>query len=494
MTHHGMSHLRGMHEACTAHLEGGRFRRLFSSLPPLLIDDDALAELGGSQGPMFECGSNSGADSPTIPAAFTFFGQFIDHDITLDVTSSLERQADPAATRNFRSPVLELDSVYGEGPEATPFLYTEDERLLTRNDGTDLPRNEEGTALIGDPRNDENLLISQMQLAFLKFHNKVLELLENDEIACTRMCDSTFEEAQRIVRWHYQWIVVNEYLPLIVGEELVCEILDEGPRFYPWGIKPFVPIEFAVAAYRFGHSQVRKRYKINHNVDMKLFELPAFSEVSPEQQVDWTLMFEQDSRQIDTKIASELFNLPFAKPSSLPVRNLLRGKTFNLPSGQTLAERMGETPLTMAEMELDDDSLSEAPAWYYILKEAELQDGDHLGPVGGRLVAETLLGLLKNDQDSYLAKQPDWKPCVLRWYTDDSALLELLKFGDAVMPGRSDKWEFYKDDEDGWRWRRIAPNGEIVGSAHEGYVSRADCVANAERHGYVVRNADEAYA
>ena len=67
--------------------------------------------------------SGSNPNNPDIPLGFGFFGQFVDHDITLDTTSSFERQNDPEGISNFRTPALELDNVYGSGPSVDPWLY-----------------------------------------------------------------------------------------------------------------------------------------------------------------------------------------------------------------------------------------------------------------------------------------------------------------------------------------------------------------------------------
>src|SRR5512133_2778147 len=187
----------------------GRFGRLFPTLPPFAEDTkpirDALTELGAAGGPMDPgddlsdpvalitdpAKSVNNPNNPTITAGFTFLGQFLDHDMTFDPTSSLARRQDPEAIRNFRIPALDLDSVYGSGPVASPQLYDQTidagrTSLLVEEipgsgavsiDGStrmDLPRNRQLGALVGGPRNDENLVVSQLQLAFLRFHNRVL--------------------------------------------------------------------------------------------------------------------------------------------------------------------------------------------------------------------------------------------------------------------------------------------------------------------------------
>jgi hypothetical protein len=203
-------------------------------------------------------------DNPDLTAGMTFFGQFLDHDMTFDPTSSLEEQQDPEAIHNFRTPVLELDNLYGAGPGASPHLYdqTVDGGLTTflieeipgsagqSRDGArrfDMPRNSQNTALIGDPRNDENLIVSQLHLAMLRFHNAVVAHVKA-HLGLTNP-NEIFAEAQRLVRWHYQWIIVHEFLEKTVGNSVVNDVLENGRKFYEWRNAPFIPVEFSVAAY-----------------------------------------------------------------------------------------------------------------------------------------------------------------------------------------------------------------------------------------------------
>lgn len=146
--------------------------------------------------------------------------------------------------------------MYAEGPTANPFLYQNNgASFVIGKDKTgedDLPRNsdaDDARALIGDPRNDENMILSQLTLALMKYHNRV--------VADLGQTPTLFEDARAIVRKHYQWLVVNEFLPLIVGANIVNEILSTKPRFVRFDPQPFMPVEFSGVAYRFGHSMVR---------------------------------------------------------------------------------------------------------------------------------------------------------------------------------------------------------------------------------------------
>ena len=442
--HHGMVEHRGMRNVPRdpSHPGQGRFGRLFPNLSPADHDVRFLEELGLPGGVLEETPDDPVGDADTVPAGFVFLGQFIDHDITLDPVSSLERQADPDALRNFRTPRLDLDSVYGAGPEAQPFLYRADDGeklLLGENDAgerADLPRNAEGTALTGDPRNDENLILSQFQTAMLRFHNQVVDHLRAESDA-----HEVFEEAQQLVRWHYQWIVLHEYLPTICGEDAVEHALQERELYeVETGENAYMPVEFAGAVYRFGHSQARFEYRINDEFGAgRLFGPPGaddvlnqgFEAVPPEKVVDWRHLFDfrgdvdpQMAREIDPKVAPDLLDLPFvsddnpAFEQSLASRNLVRGHTLGLPSGPAVARRLGEEPLTNAETGFDEavdrydpDGSAEMPLWYYVLAEASAETGgEQLGTVGGRIVAEVIVGLLESDPRSFLTIQPAWTP------------------------------------------------------------------------------------
>ena len=158
-----------------------------------------------------------------------------------------------------------LNCLYGDGPIGHPFLYQRNDpaKFLLGLDGADLQRNAEGIAVIGDPRNDSHMLMSQLHLAMLKAHNAFV-----DEARLAGAAnDRVFEEAARQLRWHYQWIVLNEFLPAIVGQTLADQVLREGPQWFRPGPAGFIPLEFADAAYRYGHAQIRQRYQLNRQTD-----------------------------------------------------------------------------------------------------------------------------------------------------------------------------------------------------------------------------------
>jgi Animal haem peroxidase len=384
------------------------------------------------------------SDNTAIPAGFTYLGQFIDHDITFDPMSKLDRPNEPDSLVNFRTPRLDLDSLYGSGPQDQPFLYDwkrsrpPGKKLLVAHNSPDamvggeplasqdLPRNHEGRALIGDPRNDENVILTQLHLLFIRFHNAVVDrLLAAGQVAA----DDLFDEAQRIVRWHYQWIVVNEFLPMVAGRETVKSAIARREHYTP-GDEPFIPFEFSLAAFRFGHSMVRSDYVMQrrHPRGTPLFpDMAGFRWLPERLVIDWELFFElpgangvrpQSSQLINTTIVRPLWSLP-ETGEALARLTLRRGRKIGLPSGQEVAAAMEVQPLTAADLPFAKlagkagNALGEqTPLWFYILSEAERDgsDGERLGPVGGRIVAEVLIGLLVADPQSYLSRQPDWQP------------------------------------------------------------------------------------
>jgi hypothetical protein len=438
---------RGLELPARERLAEGRFGLMFKHLPAFAPPDELL--LGLAAGMAEPAGATPGAlDNPAVPSGFVFLGQFIDHDLTFDPTPLPEQQTDPDALTNFRSARYDLDAVYGLGPAASPELYDPDDGAklrLARLGGAaprdDLPRRPDGRALLGDPRNDENLLLSQLHLAFLKFHNALVDRLRAGGAAP----GGVFEAARRLCRWHFQWVVVHDFLPRVVGEEVVGQLLEERAGkpaklrldFYkPKNPnRPMLPVEFAAAAYRFGHSTIRPAYRINGDVGAAFFEdvatdrnLNGGRPLPPTLVVEWRHFFDlpglvgapaNASRRIDGRLAGPLFRLPASvvpPPDprvSLAERNLLRGKRLGLPSGQDVAQAMGVPALSNRELGLGEEPGwgGEAPLWFYVLKEAELRAGGaRLGPVGGRIVAEVLLGLLDRDRGSYLSQEPGFRP------------------------------------------------------------------------------------
>lgn len=412
--------------AIDAPLGPATYARMFPELPSFQADEQFLHALGRAGG-VCDCGDVG--DSPEslgdTAAGWPILGQFVAHDITAD-RSTLRSHANTAELRNARSPQLDLECLYGDGPTGNPFLFQRDDpaKFLLGSNGADVQRNAEGIAVIGDPRNDSHMLMSQLHLAMLKAHNALV-----DEARRTGVTENlVFDHAARQMRWHYQWIILNEFLPALVGKTLVDELLREGPRWFRVR-GGFIPLEFADAAYRYGHAQIRHRYMLNLQTDpVPLFpDLLGFRPVPPERTVDWKLFFDapgatsaQRSKKIDGKLVRALIALPVAVTGeceiedyhSLAVRDLQRGQGVGLPSGEAVARHMGIFPLTAEQVGIASTGWQgETPLWYYILREAAACTGGHrLGPVGGRIVTEVLVGLIDEDATSYRNSHRDWRP------------------------------------------------------------------------------------
>jgi hypothetical protein len=456
-----------------------RFGRIFTSLPPFLADvdqrrHDALLDVGKRAG-MLDAVDNLAAgpiqlildpalsannqDNPTQTAGVTFLGQFLDHDMTFDPASPLGVPTPPEESPNGRTPALDLDSMYGGGPNAQPVLYEADRIHLRIESGglfEDLPRNSNGTAIIADARNDENLMIAGLHAAFILFHNRVVDRLAAEGVPA----EQRFARARQLVTWHYQWIIVHDFLPQTIGTAATQDIFNNGRRWYlPEPGPAFIPVEFQGAAYRFGHSQVRPSYRANlaGNPDGTAFFGFIFDPAgegqadpvdlrggrrAPRRFIGWQTFFDfgdtqvRLNKRIDRKISTPLFRLPLstipdgAPPISLPQRNLLRQVTWSLPAGQRIAQTMGVEMLHLQELAGYGVALeNQTPLWYYVLAEAEmLASGLHLGPVGGRIVGEVFAGVLELDPNSYLAVQPGWVPSLPSQTPGAFHMTDLLRF------------------------------------------------------------------
>ncbi|MEV6305693.1 heme peroxidase family protein [Actinoplanes sp. NPDC051861] len=434
---HAVAGTRGSDIAVKAgRAQEGRFGVMFKNAEAYSPPDELIKSLARQMGePTGPAGSD--LDNPRIPAGFTFLGQFIDHDMTLDRTPLPEQEADPHALTNFDTPLFDLGSLYGRGPDTDPDLYEADKTRMkvvrNVNGVDDLPRRADGSAIIGDARNDENLIVAQLHLAFAKFHNRCLDTGQARNLA----------EAQRLTRWHFQWIIIHDFLDKVAGPEVVGRFLDGKGRVNREYYKPknphrpMMPIEYSVAAYRFGHSMVRAAYLMNARTTPPAVgpifgaegsDLRGNRPLPARLEIDWWHFFDvpgkpatprNAARRIDGKLSLPLFNLPVTVvtegTSSLAERNLIRGKRLGLPAGQDVARRMGITPLTNTQLGLPDpdnaDWQGKAPLWFYILKEAELTHaGERLGPLGARIVCEVILSILDADKNSYLRVNPSFRP------------------------------------------------------------------------------------
>lgn len=446
----------------------GHFGRMFH-LPPFALPTDAvrdaLLELGSADG-ILDAADDLAAspvalivdpnlslvnrNNPTDTAGVTFFGQFLDHDMTFDRVSRLGFPTPPITSPNARTPFFDLDSVYGDGPGGNPDLYDPTDPIKFRIESggqfEDLPRDPiTNQAFLGDPRNDENMIIAGLHAAFLLFHNHAVDLIRSQNPSIPD--NDAYFQARRFTLWHYQWMILHEFLPHVVSQSVIDDVLTNGRHFYnPLPNDAFIPVEFQIT-YRFGHSMVRPSYRANLHGDNgqpffgMIFDPAGENSAdpvdlrggarAPRRFIGWQTFFDfggalsadvRPNKRIDTKISTPLFHLPLGAiipsgtpPTSLMQRNLLRCLTWEIPSGQSIASQMGIPPLSnteLAELQPIRASFVEStPLFYYILKEAELrEDGLRLGPLGGRIVAEVFIGLLQLDPESYLSVQPYWLP------------------------------------------------------------------------------------
>ena len=455
-----------------------------------------------------------------LASGYTYLGQFIDHDLTLNPVNHFGPSVTTATMPNLRSAAFDLDNIYGRGPADQPYLYATDGRSLlngrrltragVQTNAYDHPRLQ-GRAVLGDTRNDENVLVSQMHRAFVAFHNNVV----------ADHPKASFEEVRQLVTQHYQWMILTDFLPKLVGTETMSALLpDFGTDGKVTRTAPQLtitaqlgpgrlPLEFTDAAYRLGHSLIRPVYRLN--TEMRGTEqerrinpalsgrrlifaasgnagLNGFRAYPPEWGIDWNLYFEVDRKldlaslsqgparvqaayKIDTSLVNPLAFLPeFSAPAgpgsyardkdgnpltkigniaNLAQRNLLRGQQHALPSGQDVARAMGIEPIATRDLmvgkatvqglaenksiaEYGDSFAHAAPLWFYILAEAQYAwnqkvkamanatDSERnavptlMGPVGGQVVAQTFIALMKNDPRSILHANPDWRPRYLR--------------------------------------------------------------------------------
>ena len=442
-------------------------------------------------------------DNPNLTAGMTFLGQFLDHDVTFDRRSVLNANASPERTVNFRTAAFDLDSVYGNGPSGSPELYdTGSGRIkfrLQRIPGaeavsrhgaprSDVPRDAQGNAIVAESRNDENVVISQMQVALLSFHNRITDHLAAQPAYRGASAERLFADARRLVTWHYQWIILHEFLPLTIGQERLDAILrggllyyrphDAGNRFRTGDGRemPRIPIEFAASVYRFGHSQVRPSYRANFGPTggtpffAFIFD-DAENPAAPDPNdlrggkraarrfVDWQTFFDfgdgnvRPNKRIDMKLSSVLMHLPGSRaPSpglpndglqSLPARTMTRHINFGLPSGQAIARKMNMPVLAASQLsELAPYALdarttmaTSTPLFFYVLKEAEVMEhGLRLGPVGSRIVGEVFVGLLREDPTAYLSAAPGWTPTLPSRQAGNFRMADLLQFAGVVPP------------------------------------------------------------
>jgi hypothetical protein len=478
-----------------------RFDRMFAPTS-FTSDDFALRDLSKAM-------KHATDPKPTYsstPAGFAYFAQFVAHDVTYDRTQGIPSGfLRPEEIIQGRSPALDLDSVYGRGPRLSPELYELDRLRLRLGNTTgrrdfgvrkaypnDLPRRPTSSlrnprqAIIGDPRNDDNLAVAQTHVAFLTFHNNVVSHLRQLGINTAWL----FDEARKMVIQHYQWIVLYDLLPKITDPKVYKHVSTHGRTcFFPMGIpvgrSPYMPVEFSVAAFRLD-SMIRSNYEWNRVFNSgrpagiaNFRQLMDFSKgrgdldgkdsLPSDAIVDWRRFYDFSDRSkgvchpqlnfartFDTSLVAELLNLAGSAnaaggpPQSLAASNLLRGRSYKLPTGQEVVQAMQAkgiqvdalTPKRIAAgphkgVVQKYGFHKHTPLWYYIQKEARVQTGgQRLGQVGSRILIETLHGLIEASSHSIL-KQSGWKPTLPTLPLSPPGsftMLDLLDFANVVNP------------------------------------------------------------
>jgi Animal haem peroxidase len=465
-------------------LRAGRFTTLLPELDPAVFDLADLRRLAEEMTSRPERASETRPrpeEDRAITAAYTYLGQFADHDITFDPTSRLRESLDReqiGKLADFRTPRFDLDNLYGRGPDDQPYMYDPDgirmllgEPLSGNPDdphAVQVPRGPSGRALIGDPRNDENRIVSQLHAIFLRFHNRVADYLAKPAHLGRQV---SFNAVREQVRWHYQWVLVNDFLPTIIEDDTFSRVF--GDRYNPvpglgelrTGLR-LMPVEFSVAAYRFGHSMIRPEYQLNTAIERPIFslsrhpddtaDLGGFRPIPNGWAIDWSYFIDlepgaplsdptfrrpQHAYKIDTSLASPLRRLPHRiayDPSMLALRNLERGNTFGLPSGQDVAKALDVKPIDDGKLVIGKATAEasrkplvdiatgfarKAPLWAYILSEAQVMSWRNapastprddvpikLGPVGSRIIADVFAALLIGDRTSYLYAARPFRP------------------------------------------------------------------------------------
>lgn len=426
-------------------------KNLFSHLPSAPISSEILSELSNS---MIIPKLKSQDLNLDVPLGYVFLGQFIAHELTLNISSGFKESGKNLV--NIRTPIFDLDQVYSNY-QNNKFMYGSEANLLYQKKTHDLPRTTQNAAIIGDPRNDENFMLAQLHLVFIKFHNQIIKYLKKHKLITTQNVDEIFRIARQYTTWHFQWLVIHDYLKTFVKTQTVENILDHGAKFYTSkeAQKNFIPTEFTVAIFRFGHATLVDQIYLNQQHRVTLGELFQLTQGHlPKTKLDWNKFFAlssksqpQPSKKITPQLISTLHKLPDSIPkpagiknNSLSNRNLHRGLQFQLPSGQTIAKEMNHKcafPILNSNQIKGQNSVfkkypqlcQETPLFYYILREAEVfKQSKKLGPLGGRLIAEVMIENIRNNPNSFLYQNPGWKPFLPSQKKHEFTIADLINF------------------------------------------------------------------
>jgi hypothetical protein len=397
------------HTGTAAAKEG--FIRMFPGLPPeQVVPVQQLANLAQAQlDPNLDADNNPEG----LLSGFTYFGQFLDHDSTLDTSPPPQGPVDPTTLANSRTLAFDLDSVYGN--DTTLF---DAGKFKLAPSGTDYVRRADGSAVIPEARNDENQIIAQVQVAIMRAHNRLVDQ------------GYTFDQARQVLVAHYQAAIEQDYLPHVLSPTDPKVVAKLDPK------KHGTPIEFSVAAFRFGHTQVRRAYELTDTTGkIQVFsatapDLRGGRPLPPDRVIDWGLFFPQltdaadlghtnISRKVDTLISSSLFVLPIPGAEAtgsnvLAFRNLTRGMFYGLPSGQTLAAELGLPVYTPHQLGTDAYVTGDTPLWYYVLAESAITTGGaRLGPLGSTIVQATFDAEMRNGDHNVKHQPKDLDPAIV---------------------------------------------------------------------------------
>jgi heme peroxidase len=462
----------------------------------------ALADLSNE---MQDDGSRPPGRDIGIQAGYTYFGQFVDHDLTNDVTSlgdvaspeQLEGTGiEPEQILNRQTPHLDLSHLYGKGPEddsSKRFYQDGDAKLLVgerapstvrrkgpSNRSFDVALDDNSRPLVADRRSSENIILRQIVAAFARLHNVAVEQWRARATGLTDL----FTRARLQTTWQFQWLVVNDYLPTILHPEVYDRVYVGKQPWFEWQTPQVfcIPIEWSVAAMRFGHSMVRDGYTLSDETDADLDTLLRLGlqsgPLDPKYEVDWARFFQgagqgglaTTAQPIDTFISKGMFRIPmgtlelfnsaklpaFAKPAllshlqnlRLPLITLLRGAAMGLPSGQAVAEAFGVKTLNESQLTrgikgnitpqgrilLDQGLTKSTPLWYYILRESEVKEnGNHLGRTASHIIAETIFAALYDDKESYVRLgETTSMPPMWEWGNEKRQFLSLSALFEAA--------------------------------------------------------------
>jgi hypothetical protein len=431
------------------------FFSLFN-LPGRRFDDAALLRLAAAM----RMPRNSIAGS-NVPSGYVYFGQFLAHDVTRLKAADDKPVSQACALGELgqlRSPALDLDSMYGNGYDDLAVPLNQGKFIIGAAvdldnkpvPDTDLPRDPNTLVpLIPDDRNDDNLLVAQLHVQFLKLHNFFYERFRGGNWRLQPR--QLYELAREQVVLHYQQAVLHDFLQRLLDPAVWQHVIrDDLPAL--WDPRPGstagVPVEFAGAALRFGHAMVLPRYNINATMELNLKDLftmtgeggfdraPALPAANI---VDWRFFFDfsdyagsggaekrvNKSLAINDEVSvlvPRLKRQHGAPYDSLASRNLIRAGQLQLPAGQDVADSLLSAThwrelcaavgfdrqyaaTTLAALQPDGNGVIRAagtdfhqvtPLWYYILLEAWTHArGVHLGKVGSLIVADTLRGLVR---------------------------------------------------------------------------------------------------